>query len=112
MELNQAIIGRFQEHCARRKKTCFVLIIPGSDAIRGVSVGNVLADVSRNFGRVSVVWEATEHYRRISHEGDSICQYIGVNKDCVGHFNIAGYASLADFVYQRLQEVALAPGQE
>ena len=108
IDLNTAIIRYFLQTCNEKLRRCIVLVIPDTDSLRffqenGVSqLGQVLTPV-REYAET---WDATGFFTQNT-KNKGLCYYVGMNRDCRGHYNKEGYALLADFVAQKIWDQGL-----
>lgn len=102
---NELVVRQFIEECGRRKSRCIVLIIPDWESLETYVVEGVsepLGWITRPFEDEIEVWDATSYIGSMIDDRLGVCHYVGVRRDCNGHFNAEGYQLLADFVLQKL----------
>ncbi len=106
ISLNALAVRQFHTECEQRQMRCVVLIIPDPASLDRYTVDGAMSLewIYEPFQDTIEVWDATAYMA--SNASNGTCAYIGVLNDCVGHYNAAGYALLADYVHQRLATLA------
>lgn len=99
------IVRKFVAECSERERRCVVLIIPDWESLYGnlaEGIPEPLDWIYRPFEDVVEVWDATSYIATRTGDASDVCKYIGVRRDCHGHYNAEGYRLLADYVEEKL----------
>lgn len=103
LKLNSRIVEYFFSICEESNHNCKVLIIPDYTSLIYFqnTKKNINLEIYKNYKWKDHVWDPTVWLgEKIKND---TCFYIGVNKDCNGHYNKEGNKLLADYVFYKFK---------
>jgi hypothetical protein len=112
VRLNALLMRRFGNTCEVRRQRCVVLLIPSADEIerRLANRPDPVEQIVRPMAQEIEVWDSTGYFAEHSKDR-GVCYYIGLDRDCRGHYNADGYALVASFVADKVLEGSTAVGE-
>ena len=102
LKLNSKIIEYFFSICDENKRVCKVLIIPDYTSLNYFFTDekNINRQIYENESWKNNVWDPTIWLS--NKMSNNTCSYIGINKDCNGHYNIEGNKLLANYLFEKI----------
>lgn len=102
LKLNSKIIEYFFSICDENKRFCKVLIIPDYTSLNyyQTSGENINRQIYENDSWKNNVWDPTVWLGKKMNK--NTCLYVGINKDCNGHYNKDGNKLLANYLFEKL----------
>ena len=103
LKLNSKIIEYFFSICDENKRLCKVLIIPDYTSLNYFFTDekNINRQIYENESWKNNVWDPTIWLSKKM--GNNTCSYIGINKDCNGHYNTEGNKLLANYLFEKIK---------
>ena len=103
LDLNSKIVDLFFKNCNDRNITCKIFIIPDYSSLTYYinKKININKKIYEKYIWKKNVWDPTE-WLFLKMKNRNVCYYLGINRNCNGHYNIEGNAILSKFLIEKI----------